>query len=171
MVRTDCLWILRSLIICVLFFIFQKISFAQTPHNITIAGKVVDERTGEVLSGATVHIRNTTHEVVTDEQGEFHFLTGQELPVTLEITYTGYRPHEVLVKTNGAIISLHALDKQLNELTVVGYTRTKSNARTGAITTVAAADVSKVNYTSITEKLQGQVPGLSISSNSGVPGT
>jgi len=171
MVRTDCLWILRSLIICVLFFTFQEISFAQTPHNITIAGKVVDERTGEVLSGATVHIRNTTHEVVTDEQGEFHFLTGQELPVTLEITYTGYRPHEVLVKTNGAIISLHALDKQLNELTVVGYTRTKSNARTGAITTVAAADVSKVNYTSITEKLQGQVPGLSISSNSGVPGT
>lgn len=163
---------MRSLILLGILAGQRMLSFSQAPHNnITITGRVLDERSGEPLSGATVHILHTTHEVITDERGEFRFLTGQELPVTLRVTYAGYKANEIFIKSNGQSILLQPLERQLNELTVVGYTRTKSNARTGAITTVAAADVSKVAYTSITEKLQGQVPGLSISSNSGVPGT
>lgn len=146
-------------------------AFAQHP-NITIAGKVLDADTKEPLVSATVRLRNTTHQVLTDEQGGFQFLTGQEFPATAQISYIGYEPQEVIIKGSApVIVLLKAANSKLSELTVVGYTRTKSNARTGAITTVAASDFSRVNSTSVVEKLQGQVPGLMIASNSGVPGT
>ncbi|HEY6900634.1 MAG TPA: carboxypeptidase-like regulatory domain-containing protein [Puia sp.] len=120
MLRANCLWILRSLLIFIVVSGYFADAYAQGAHNITLSGKVVDEKTGEALSGATVHILNTTHEVVSDEHGEFHFLTGQELPVTLHITYTGYKTHEAVFRANGGIILLQPLDRQLNELTVVG---------------------------------------------------
>jgi len=146
-------------------------AYAQHP-NIAIAGKVLDADTREPLVSATVRLRNTTHQVLTDEQGGFQFLTGQEFPATAQISYIGYEPQEVIIKGSApVIVLLKAANSKLNELTVVGYTRTKSNARTSAITTVAASDFSRVNSTSVVEKLQGQVPGLMISSNSGVPGT
>ncbi|HEX2534771.1 MAG TPA: carboxypeptidase-like regulatory domain-containing protein, partial [Chitinophagaceae bacterium] len=48
----------------------------QNNNNITIRGKVVDALTRQPLAGATVHIKGTTHEVVTNNNGEFNFLTG-----------------------------------------------------------------------------------------------
>ncbi|MES1250198.1 MAG: TonB-dependent receptor plug domain-containing protein, partial [Chitinophaga rupis] len=171
MVRPNCYYFFRNFIPALLFTVFACGALAQS-HNISITGKVLDEKTREPLSGATVHLKNTTHEVITDNSGEFRFLTGQEFPVTVLVTYTGYQTQELVVPSATPVnILLHANNAQLNELTVVGYTRTKSNARTGAITTVTSDDFSKVAYTSVIEKLQGQVPGLSISNNSGVPGT
>jgi hypothetical protein len=44
-------------------------------HNITLSGHVTDKN-GDPLVGATVHLKNTTHEVFTDKYGVFTFLTG-----------------------------------------------------------------------------------------------
>ncbi len=54
--------------------------------NISLAGKVVDDKTGTALPGATVHIQGTTHEVLTDKNGEFRFLTGQRPPLVLLVS-------------------------------------------------------------------------------------
>lgn len=171
MIRINQHYYLRRLGVCLLLLFLLQTTYAQHP-NIAIAGNVLDADTREPLVSATVRLRNTTHQVLTDEQGGFKFLTGQEFPATLFISYIGYETQEVTINgSNPVTILLRAANSKLNELTVVGYTRTKSNARTGAITSVAAADFSKVAATSVVEKLQGQVPGLMISSNSGVPGT
>ncbi len=55
---------------------------------------VSDKTTHQPLAGATVHIKGTTHEVVTDDKGQFNFLTGQKLPVTYVISYVGYQTLE-----------------------------------------------------------------------------
>ncbi len=52
-------------------------------HNISFSGKILDEKKAP-LTGATVHILGTTHQVLTGNKGEFDFLTGQRLPVTLK---------------------------------------------------------------------------------------
>jgi TonB-linked SusC/RagA family outer membrane protein len=139
--------------------------------NSTLTGHVVDAQTRTTLPGATVQIKGTTHSVSTDANGGFSFKTGQPFPYTLIISYTGYKRKEIVVDKSPAEIALDEDPNGLNEVVVVGYTQTKKDARTSAITTVSAEELSKASYTSVIEKLEGQVPGLLIASNSGVPGT
>src|SRR5882672_9344636 len=94
----------------------------QGANNIDITGKIYDQKTGVGLPGATVHIKGTTHEVVTDKDGKFRFLTGQKLPVVLQVSYVGYQSREVTENTSRNIdISLTETSSQLNDVVVVGY--------------------------------------------------
>src|ERR1700733_4327869 len=68
---------------------------AQNQNNLTLPGKVFDEKTGLGLPGARGHLKGTTHEVVTDKDGNFRFLTGQKLPISLIVTYIGYQQKEL----------------------------------------------------------------------------
>ncbi|TDH24541.1 TonB-dependent receptor [Segetibacter sp. 3557_3] len=162
-------WLLAALILL----LTNYSTNAQTTPliNSTLTGTVLDARTRQPLHQAVVHIKGTTHTVETDTKGKFDFVTGQKFPYTLEISFVGYEKQEVEAAGSPIEILLKEAPKQLNEVMVVGYTQTRRNAQTSAITTVSAGDLSKASYTSVTEKLQGQVPGLMIASNSGVPGT
>jgi len=139
--------------------------------NSVLNGQVIDGKTNVTVPGATVQIKGTTHSVQTNASGAFSFKTGQPFPYTLVVSYTGYKTKEIQVDGSPVTVLLEEDLNELNEVQVVGYTQTKKGAKTSAITTVAAEDIGKASYTSVTEKLQGQVPGLLVSSNSGVPGT
>ncbi len=139
--------------------------------NAAIEGKVIDEHSGDPVIGATVRIKGTTNGSTTDTDGRFRLNTGQKLPFTLQISSIGFTSRELVVEKSQVTITLAPSQKELNEIVVVGYTQTRRDAQTSAITTIQSGDISKASYTSVTEKLQGQVPGLLISSNSGVPGT
>src|ERR1700722_13146485 len=95
--------------------------FAQN-NNITLVGKVYDSKSGVALPGATVHIKGTTHEVITDKAGEFRFLTGQRPPLVLIVSYIGYKTGENEVNSTGFItINLQETNNQLGDVVVVGY--------------------------------------------------
>jgi len=144
---------------------------SQNAGNITISGKVYDQKTGTGLPGATVHIKGTTHEVVTEKDGAFHFLTGQKLPVTLIVTYVGYQSREVVENVSRRIdIGLTEKENQLNDVVVVGYGTQRKRDLTSAISTVKAAEVTGQPVASFDAQLQGKAPGLQINSNAGVPG-
>jgi TonB-linked SusC/RagA family outer membrane protein len=149
------------------------IAFSQTKPiiNSTLKGRVQDAVSKQGIPGVTVLIKGTTHVVQTDKDGRFDFVTGQKFPYTLILKSIGYKAKEVVASGSPLTVDLDEDLKQLEDVVVVGYTQTKRNAQTSAITTVNSQDLSKASYTSVTEKLQGQVPGLLISSNSGVPGT
>ena len=144
---------------------------AQNNNNLTITGKVYDQRTGIGLPGATVHIKGTTHEVVTDKDGGFRFLTGQKLPVVLQVSYIGYQGREITESVDHNInISLAETSSQLNDVVVVGYGLQKRKDLTSAISTIKAGEVTGVPVASFDAQLQGKAPGLQINSNAGVPG-
>lgn len=82
---------MRKSIFALLSLLFMLSVRAQNAGNITITGKVYDQKTGTGLPGATVLLKNTTHEVVTEKDGTFRFLTGQKLPVVLIVSYVGYQ--------------------------------------------------------------------------------
>lgn len=149
--------------------------YAQTTHpaliNSTLQGKVVNAATNVGLQGVTIHIKGTTHTAQTDEDGNFEFITGQKFPYLLEIRSIGYERQEVTATGSPITIALHELFNQLEDVEVVGYTQLRKDTRTSAITTLEAKDLSQASYPTLTEKLQGQAPGLMVSSNSGVPGT
>jgi TonB-linked SusC/RagA family outer membrane protein len=144
---------------------------AQNNNNLTITGKVYDEKTGTGLPGATVHLKNTTHEVVTDKDGVFRFLTGQKLPVVLIVTYIGYQQKEITENTSRNIdIPLKETTSQLNDVVVVGYGTQRRRDLTSSISTIKASEVTSIPAASFDALLQGKAPGLQINSNAGVPG-
>jgi len=154
------------------FFLFAQVDRAPVANiESVVHGTLVDSTTKTPLSGATILIIGTTHSVVSDNAGKFEFVTGQKLPFELKITSIGYKTLQTEVTQDNAVIALAQDPNNLDDIVVVGYTKTKNDQRTGAFTKLTSKDFSNVHYTSILEKVSGQVPGLSISSNSGVPGT
>lgn len=64
-----------------------------------LRGTVSDQSTGETLIGATVVIKGTTTGATTDFNGRFEILTNELPPYTLVISFIGYAPQEIAVKS------------------------------------------------------------------------
>ena len=144
---------------------------AQNNNNLTITGRVYDDRTGVGLPGATVQLKNTTHEVQTDQDGRFRFLTGQKLPVVIIVTYIGYQRKEVTeTRSSNIDIPLTGTAGQLNDVVVVGYGTQRRKDLTSAISTIKQEEVAAIPVASFDAQLQGKATGLQINSNTGVPG-
>jgi TonB-linked SusC/RagA family outer membrane protein len=127
--------------------------------------------TGEALVGATVIVKGTARSAVTNERGEFSI----DAPAgsTLVVSFVGYPTQEVLVNDPANItISLQpAIGQNLDEVVVVGYGTARKRDLTGAISTVSSEDFQKGTITTPEQLIQGKVPGLSIISNGGKPGS
>lgn len=108
--------ILRLTVFLLLGFTMQH-AFSQT-----IRGTVKDAQTGEALIGANVVIKGTIKGTVTDEDGKFTLPVTVPLPVTLNVSYLGYLPDEVVVKdANIAITVKLTSDKVLlKEVEITG---------------------------------------------------
>ncbi|MGV3685664.1 MAG: SusC/RagA family TonB-linked outer membrane protein [Daejeonella sp.] len=147
---------------------------AQTPTvpliNSTLRGTVIDSRTKATLPGAIVQLQGTTHKASTDSEGEFNFVTGQKFPYTIIVSYIGYKTKEVVVDGSPVEVSLEESINQLGEIIVVGYGTQERKNLVGSITKVNPAETKDIPTGSFDSQLQGKVPGVQISSNTGVPG-
>jgi TonB-linked SusC/RagA family outer membrane protein len=144
--------------------------FAQT-GTLSIEGKITDAKNGEGIIGASVVAQDAKTGTTTDIDGNFR-VSVNSLPVTLTVSYLGYRTKEVDIYeyTEPLNISLNS-STLLDEVVVIGYTQTKRDAVASAISEVDAAKIENITASSLTEKLQGQAGGLLVSSSSGVPGS
>jgi TonB-linked SusC/RagA family outer membrane protein len=152
---------------------FCSVAFTQAQKhndNITLVGKVLD-KSDAPLVGATVHIKGTTHEVITDKNGEFRFLTGQRIPIVVTITYVGFQEQDVPINSYDPVtIHLQENTGHLNDVVVVGYGTQRRRDLTSSISSIRDADVQAIPVASFDAQLQGKAPGLQINSNTGVPG-
>ena len=140
-------------------------------NNITLVGKVLDDKTGVVLPGATVHIKGTTHEVVSDQNGEFRFLTGQKPPLTLIVSYIGYKTtEEAVVNTGFVSVHLPEAGGQLSDVVIVGYGTQSRRSLASSIAKVDAEETKQIPVASFDAQLQGKAAGLQVNSQSGTPG-
>lgn len=73
-------------------------SFAHA-QQYKLRGTVTDGNTGETLIGASVVIKGTTTGATTDLDGRFEIMTNELPPYTLVISYIGYSPQEIEVKS------------------------------------------------------------------------
>ena len=144
-------------------------AFAQTSK---LSGKVLDGRTNTPLPGATVHIKGSTHEVITNSQGEFTFITAQQLPLTYVATYIGYQTAEALQKDPGYFtIALQQSQAQLKDVVIVGYGTQSRKNLASAVSSVNVSQIEDVPASSLDQLLQGKASGVLASANSPVPGT
>jgi len=125
-----------------------------------ITGMVVDEKE-EPLVGATVFLENTKIGTATDLDGQFTLLTEERNP-RLRVTYVGMKPHVVTLKPNekSVVITMHEDVQLMSEVIVTGYSNFKRENATGAYQSISAADLDQRHMGSITENLEGKIPGL-----------
>ncbi|MBC7890757.1 MAG: SusC/RagA family TonB-linked outer membrane protein, partial [Sphingobacteriaceae bacterium] len=138
--------------------------------NATVSGRIVDQRTSEPLVGASVQIKGTTNGAVTDATGKFQLRTGQILPFSLLVSSVGYDSQEVLVSSSTVAIALKAAEKQLSEVVVVGYGTQERKNLIGSLSKIDPSETKGIPTGSFDAQLQGKVPGVQISSATGVPG-
>ncbi|HWK04270.1 MAG TPA: TonB-dependent receptor [Puia sp.] len=144
--------------------------FAQN-NNVSLYGRVVDEKTKDPLAGAVVHIKGTTHEVVADQNGEFKFITGQRVPVVYIVSFVGYKTREVPINSYGhADIDLQGGNSVLSDVVVVGYGTQRRSDITGSVASVNKNLLSQPAV-SFDNLLQGSVPGVAVTQSSGQPGS
>lgn len=87
----------------------------------TLSGFIVDEQTSEPVVGASVAIKGTTNGVATDFDGKFELKANQEPPFTLVVSYLGYIPSEIVVKSmsDKIRVNLKSSEVSLGDVEVV----------------------------------------------------
>jgi TonB-linked SusC/RagA family outer membrane protein len=138
--------------------------------DITIQGKVTDEN-GEKLPGVSIGIKGTTRGNTTNSNGEYSISVPDENAI-LVFSFVGYQAQEVKVGNRSNInITLKIDSKALDEVVVVGYGVQKKKLITGATVNIKGEDLQKLNTVSPFTAMQSISPGVSITQNSGKPGS
>lgn len=126
---------------------------------------------GEPLIGVNIIEKGTSNGSVTDIDGKYSINVAGEESV-LVFSYTGYRPEEIQVGAQTIIDLEMSFDAEsLDEVVVVGYGTQKKANVTGSAASVDMEDIlANRPVTNTMEALQGTIPGLQITTNSGQPG-
>lgn len=139
-------------------------------QNWTVKGLITDSE-GTPLPGANILEKGTTNGTQADFNGNFSITVTRENAI-LQISYIGYSTQEIDVLDQSNISVQLAIDAAgLEEVVVVGYGTQKKVNLTGAVGQVDAETLENKPVVNVQELLQGQVPGLNITNNSGRPGS
>lgn len=141
-------------------------------QNRVLSGKVMDNLK-EPLLGVSIQIAGTTMGTITSDDGTFQINVPTGKTITLHMSYVGYLTQKIEVKPgeNNIVVYMQEDAIMLEEAVVVGYGTQKKVNLTGAITTVGSEKLENRVSHSLTNMLQGSVPGLNVTTSSGVPGS
>lgn len=143
-------------------------ALAQTSGR-TITGKVLDEN-NQPMPGVTIIVDGTTNGTMTGSDGTFT-LGGVPSGATVIVSCIGYTDQVLPEGKTNYLVSLVPDSEMLEETVVVAFGQQKKLSVTGAISTVASADLRKTTSTRLDNALAGRVTGLtSMQSGGGQPG-
>jgi TonB-linked SusC/RagA family outer membrane protein len=168
---------LTHTLLVVLFLAVATYSQGQTSLEKSVGvltGTVRDQKTGTPLIGAAIKAEGSDFGCISDSNGNFtlHLINGKK--IHLFVNYVGYKPITREIIVNEHTISDFVLEEDalnLNEVVVVGYVQTKRNAKTSAISEIKSEQIKNIAGAGFNEQIQGQAPGLLVSTTSGTPGS
>lgn len=139
-------------------------SAAELVKRQTVTGTITDAKTQEPLVGATVLVVGTLNGTVSDLDGKFS-LEVDALPVTIEVSSTGYAPQKIEVTSTEAISVMMNPGLSFDEIVVVG---TRGKPRTilespVPIDNINAAELAKSGQTTIDQMINYRVPSYNSS--------
>jgi len=134
-----------------------------------ITGKVTSADNNESLPGIIIKIKGNAGGVATDLNGNYTIKAN--VGDVLVFSSIGFKSIERTVGTANIInVTLATEVSALDEVVVIGYGVQKKALVTGANLQVKGDDLQKRNQVNPLQALQGQAPGVSITSTSGQPG-
>lgn len=136
-------------------------------QSITVNG-VVKDKTGEAVIGANIVVKGTTNGTITDFDGNFTLQANKGDIIVF--SFIGYKSQE-LPATEQMSVVLTDDTQLLEDVVVIGYGSVKKSDLSGSVVAVKAEEMNRGAVTSPQELIQGKVPGLSVTSGDGGPGS
>ncbi|WP_071885869.1 SusC/RagA family TonB-linked outer membrane protein [Hymenobacter sedentarius] len=159
----------RPLLFCLL--LLLSLTGRSWAQSRPVSGRVLDKSTNEGLPGVSVIVKGTTVGTATDTEGRYALnVAGPE--ATLQFKYLGYVTVEQAVGNSATVDVAMAVDtKQLDEVVVTSLGIQREKRALGyAVSEVKTEQVVQRSEPDILRTLTGKVPGVNITSSSGVPG-
>lgn len=156
----------KLLYFCFSFILFSAASWSQ---ELNVSGTIVDE-SGLPLPGVSIVPKGSSQGSISDMDGNYTVKAAST--GVLVFSYVGYATTELAVNGRTKLnVSLKVSSEILEEVVVVGYGTQKKSVVTGSISSVKAKDLENLPITRIEQSLQGRASGLTITTNSGQPGS
>jgi TonB-linked SusC/RagA family outer membrane protein len=154
-------------IIAMLFFLVPLFASAQT----AVSGKVVNQKDGSPVEGASVILKGKGAGTKTDANGQFT-ITADKGDVII-ISSVGYSGQQVKVKDAAAItVRLQKDDGTLDEVVVTAMDIKRNAKELGySVQSVAGKDIQESQRENFVNALQGRVAGLTINQTGGAAGS
>lgn len=164
----------RQLTICrmaTLLFLCIFSSLIAAAQQKTITGKITDAKTKEPVTNASIFIKGkSTGGTFSDDTGAFSISASPG--DRLQITSTEYDQVEVTMGEASTItVTMNRLTLNLNEVVVIGYGTVRKKDLTGAVSSIKGSDMKAEGLINVTSALQGRMPGVTIESAGGDPGS
>ncbi|MBB5437873.1 TonB-linked SusC/RagA family outer membrane protein [Pedobacter sp. AK017] len=142
---------------------------AAVVQKVDIKGKVTDQNGGP-LPGVSIKLKGSNLGTMSDSNGNYA-LSLPEGTGTLVFSFIGFAQQEIAVNGQSTInVVLKEEDKALTEVVVVGYGTQKKVNLTGAVSNVSGTELTTRQAPNTTSLLQGRMPGVQVTQNSGQPG-
>ena len=165
---------LAQLVAVLLLVLPSRALFAQTG---TITGKVTDAATSQAIADARVIVRGTTLEAQTNRDGEFRLVAVRTGSAVVGVFRLGYKATTDTVRvasgqTVTMTVQMTASTVNLSQIVVTGTAGNQERkAQAAVVASVSAADIiATAPVNDVANVLQSQVPGISLSSQSGTVG-
>ncbi len=134
----------------------------------SISGKVVDEKSGEPLTGAAVFLINTNKATATDAEGRFYLNTIDEGTYTLSATFIGYEPLLQQIAVDKDIKLGITLKQKAILADEVIVRATRASAKTPATySEISQVELEKQNFGQDMPFLLNQMPSVVVTSDAG----
>ena len=138
--------------------------------NKVVYGKVVDEKTGIPLIGATIKDPKTKKGTITLSDGTFSFNVPEGCH-NLQVSFMGYKDRYMsLSGKNTLVVNLEEASQLLSDVVVIGYGTANRRDFTGSIATVNTEELRTVPAMSVDDALTGKAAGVSVIKSDGSPG-
>lgn len=138
-----------------------------------INGMVMDEE-GNPLAGATVQVKGSTIGTITDSNGNYRLSIPNGKNIAITISFIGFQTQEIEVGTRTVIdVNMPFDTTSLDEVSVVstGYYEIEQRLNPGNIAKLDGQTIEQQPISNPLEALQGRLTGVSITQNSGIPGS
>jgi TonB-linked SusC/RagA family outer membrane protein len=158
---------MRKLFVFAILILASLITNAQDKK---IRGKVTDQKSGTPLQGVSIIISGTSLGTNTGADGSFE-LSVPSSAKSMNFSFTSYESVQVaLGGKNQFDIKMITTEASLQEVVVVGYTKSTKEAFTGSAKTVSGEQLNNKNISNVSQALAGEVAGLRVINPSGQPG-
>ena len=140
-------------------------SFAQ----ITLSGKVINDKTGEPIEGANVRLEQTTIGCATNSKGEFFLKNITQGEYVLRASCLDYKPETQTIKESkkGVLIKLKGSYIGLDQVVITGTgTHHKLKNAPVPVEIISATDLKRSGATNFKDAMNMLSPSFSFSTNS-----
>lgn len=132
--------------------------------TVLVGGMVVDGKTGQRISGASIIVKGTKTGASSDANGRFSIRA--EKGQTIVISYIGYEDYTFKVKEQGStLVQMKVAAASMKDVVVMGVMNRPKQSFTGAATSFTKEELTRASATNVFNALRSLDPSFQLPDN------